>query len=523
MDLMGIIMMEGVDGELTNLQKPLVWPLVRPVLEERFAEKPRAEWLAILKRAGVPCGPVGSRDAWFHGETVAANQMRIEMEHPKLGTVEMPGVSVKLAATPGSVRHLLQPSDQAAPWASIRKPSAPVDDVAVPAAAPGGPLAGVRVIDLGAVIAGAFSAGVLANLGADVIKVEPHQGDSFRSYGLGFAGYNRGKRSLVIDIKAPEGRELFYDLVRQCDAVVDNYRVGVRERLGIDHATLSAINPRIINCSVSGYGTEGLLSAEPGFDPIMQAASGMMETQGGGEEPVYYQINVNDTASALMAAFGIVAALHARERTGRGQEVLTSLAAQSVLCQSGEVTAYAGSPPPPVGSLDCIGVSALQRLYPCADGEWLCLAGTRPEHFQQVCAALGHPEWAGRMTAEKALLEPRDGQLAENIAAALSGFDRDDALDRLLTRGVPAAPAIRLDQVWTDAWLKANRYLDEYEHPIHGTVTGVRTFGEWSRTGGGFERRAPLLGEHSTEVLREFGIDEGRIESLLAAGVVKQG
>jgi len=173
--------------------------------------------------------------------------------------------------------------------------------------------------------------------------------------------------------------------------------------------------------------------------------------------------------------------------------------------------------------LDCIGVSALQRLYPCADGEWLCLAGTRPEHFQQVCAALGHPEWAGRMTAEKALLEPRDGQLAENIAAALSGFDRDDALDRLLTRGVPAAPAIRLDQVWTDAWLKANRYLDEYEHPIHGTVTGVRTFGEWSRTGGGFERRAPLLGEHSTEVLREFGIDEGRIESLLAAGVVKQG
>ncbi len=520
LDLLDVLAMEGVNGEFANLLMPANGRAVIERLDARFAEKPREEWMRILHEAGIPRGPVGERDDWFHAETVAANGMRVEMEHPQLGTVEMPGVSVKLSETAGAVRHLLEPAklDDLPP----HSPPAVAGESAPAGATAGGPLAGVRVIDLGAFIAGTFAPSVLANLGADIVKVEPPDGDPFRTYGLGFIGYNRGKRSLALDLKAPAGRELFYDLVRRCDVVLDNYRVGVRERLGIDYATLRAINPRIISCSVTGYGPAGPLASDPGFDPLLQARSGMMAAQGGDDEPVFHQIPVNDTATAIMAAFGVVAALFAREHTGQGQEVQTSLANQTILCQSGELTRYAGSPPPPEGSLDCIGVSALRRFYACEGGRWLAIAGTEPEHFQQLCLALGHPEWAGRMTAEQALREPRDGALAELIAAALATFPREDVLDRLLARGVPAAPATRLDEIWSDPWLAANRYVEKYEHPQQGTITGVRTYADWSRTQGGFVRRAPLIGEHSVELLRELEIDEGRIESLVAAGVVRQ-
>ncbi|KAA0239670.1 CoA transferase [bacterium] len=513
-----IITMPGIDGDFTNLLLPANIPAVAARLDAVFAEKPRDEWMRLLGEAGVPKGPVGTREEWFAGETVAANGMRIEMEHPTLGAVTMPGVSVKLSNTPGEVRHLARPAkvEELAPPAAL--PAAGAD-----AAIGEGPLAGVRVLDLGAFIAGTFAPTILGNFGADILKVEPFDGDAFRTYGLIFIGHNRGKRSLALDLKSPQGRELLYDLVRECDVVLDNYRLGVRERLGIDYATLAKINPRIISCSVTGYGPEGPLATDPGFDPLVQARSGMMAAQGGDDEPVFHQVPVNDTATAMMAAFGIIAALRAREVTGRGQNVETCLTNQSILCQSGELTQYEGRRPNPVGARDCPGVGALQRFYRCGDGEWLAIAASEPGHFQQLAAALGHPEWAGRMTAEQALAEPAGSRLAEDIAAALSGFTRDDALDRLCTRHVPAAPALRVEQIFSDPFLAANGFLDEYDHPQFGPIAGVRGYAEWSRTPGGFRGRAPLVGEHSIEILRELGIDEGRIESLVAAGVVRQG
>jgi len=237
---------------------------------------------------------------------------------------------------------------------------------------------------------------------------------------------------------------------------------------------------------------------------------------------VFYQIPVNDTASAMTAVFGITAALHARERTGRGQEVLTCLANQSLICQSGEVTWYEGRPPNPKGGLDCIGLSALQRFYECADDAWLGISCTKPEQFQQLCIALGHPEWAGRFVAEQALTEPTGGVLAGLIAETLAPMSRPEALDRLVSRGVPVAPANRVDEVFVDPWLQQNRFTEEYDHPLFGEISGVAGYAELSRTPGGFDGRAPLLGEHSGEVLREFGFSEERVRALIAAGVVKQ-
>ncbi len=516
-DMLELMAWEGVDGEFTNLLKPGINQLVIDALEERFKQKTRAEWLKILHDADVPRGPVGKSLEWFRGETARANDMHLELEHPKLGKVEMPGVPVKLLNTPGSVRSLPTPTklEGIQPHTpTIQNPKSEIRNEA-------GPLAGVRILDLGAFIAGTFAPGILANWGADSIKVEPMDGDPFRTYGLGFIGYNRGKRGLSIDLKKPEGLAAFMDLVKVSDVVLDNYRNGVRERLGIDYAALKKVNPRIISISVSGYGPKGELSPDPGFDPLVQARSGLMDAQGGGEEPVFYQIPVNDTASAMMAAFGVVAALYARERTGEGQEILTCLANQSILTQSGELTWYEGRPENPKGGLDLLGTSATNRFYECNDG-WVMVAGTKPEHFPAICIALGHPEWAGRYIAEKAIEEPIEGALATQFAEAFAAISKDEAVDRLLAKGVPSAPATVTVDVFDSAWMHENDYFEDFDHPQFGTIRGPKHLGNFSRTPSGYPRRSPLIGEHSIEVLRDCGFSEERISELVAAGVVRQ-
>jgi crotonobetainyl-CoA:carnitine CoA-transferase CaiB-like acyl-CoA transferase len=499
LDLLDLLTAEGVEGELTNLQKPPANLNAMERLEARFAEKPRAEWLRILHEHGVPVGPVGERGAWFEGEQVRVNEMRVELDHPVYGTVAVPGVSAKLSETPGRVNAVMRPAN----LEEVRQ--APRADDAGLAGQAGhdasrGPLAGIRVLDLGAVIAGPFGPTILANYGADVIKVEPPEGDSFRTAALGFAGWNRGKRSVVLDLKSDEGREAFYGLVREADVVVDNFRLGVTERLRIGYEALSAINPRIITCSVMGYGPRGPFATDPGFDPLLQAQGGLMAAQGGDDEPVFHTIPVHDEASGLMAAFAIVSALNAREQTGHGQEVWTSLTNQSVVTQSGEVTCYEGRPPAPLGGRDCVGVSALQRFYECADG-WLAIACTTPKQFAALCEALGEQSWRKRWDGEPALAEPRDGELAEALASRCAGANRDAMIELLLSKGVPVVAAIRSEEAFEDEWLKANGFWEEYELPGHGTVSGVRSYAEFSRTPGGFTRPAPLLGEHTGEVL----------------------
>jgi len=517
--MLDLLALEGVEGDFANLLRPGINQQVIAALDERFLEKPLAEWLRILHEAGVPRAPVGSADEWFASETIAANRMRLTFDHPRLGPVHMPGLPVRLDSTPGSVRNLpeLAALDALPPHEPAVRPPA----VTASEGEPGnGPLAGIRVLDLGAFIAGTFAPAILANWGADVIKVEPPEGDPFRTYGLSFVGYNRGKRGLAIDLKDPAGRELLLDLVRVSDVILDNYRVGVRDRLGIDYQALRAVNPRIISCSVTAYGPEGPLASDPGFDPLVQARSGLMAAQGGDDEPVFYQIPVNDTASAMMAAFGVAAALLARETTGEGQEVLTCLANQSILTLSGELTWYEGRPPRPKGGRDLLGTGALNRYYQCSDG-WIGIAGAAPEHFPAVCVALGHPEWAGGMVAENALNEPAEGPLAARIAGVLAGTTRAEALDRLLTRGVPAAPAFDVLEALDDPWLEASDALEDFDHPQLGPVRAVRHLGRFGH-GGGYSRRSPLIGEHSREVLADCGIAAARIEQLIAAGVVRQ-
>ncbi len=480
----------------------------RDTLVAIFATRPRTEWLQLLQDNGVPCAPVGPREAWFAGETVAEAGLRLTFDHPRLGEVAIPAPPARLSDTPASVRGLAQPI--ATPPAWPPRPPPPANGEGEGAS----PLDGVRVLDLGTVIAGAHAGGVLANLGAEVIKIEPVEGDPFRSDGGGFMAYNRGKRGLGLDLKQPAAKQVFYDLVRQADVVIDNYRFGVRTRLGIDYATLKAINPRIISCSINAYGDKGPRASLPGFDPLLQAEGGMMQAQGGEDEPILHTIPVNDVATSAVVSMSVIAALNARQRTGQGQEIITSLAAQSLTFQLAEVVAYEGRPQNDIGGRDCLGPRALHRFYECGDGGWLALVCERASEAKALSAALGVATGADALTA------PRDGPLSLALAKVILGRRRDETVQALLAAGVPAAPALRGVEALESDWLWENRTLERWIHPRLGDIIGVRAYADFSRTPAGFQRPTPDLGEHSASLLSDLGFTSERIAALLATGAI---
>ncbi len=484
--------------------------MARDTLMGVFRQKPRDEWLAILKAAGVPCAPVGPREAWFAGSAVEQGGLRKTFDHSELGQVAMPDTPARLSESPGSVRALARRIE--APAWTPRQPANRATH------GPDGkaPLAGIRVLDLGTVIAGAHAGGVLANLGAEVIKIEPIDGDPFRSDAGGFLAYNRGKRGLGIDLKQPAAVELFHDLARQADVVLDNYRHGVRHRLGVDYAALKAVNPCIISCSINAYGDRGDRMTLPGFDPLLQAEGGMMAAQGGADEPVLHTVAVNDVATAAVVAFGVIAALNRREITGEGQEVKTSLMAQSLTFQLAEVTTYAGRPPNDVGSRDCIGVRALHRFYRCTNNQWLAIVCERLDEAIAVGRALGLDIGDPAAT----LVAPRDGPLAETLEAAFATRSRDETVQALVAAGAPAAPALRGPEAFDDAWLNENRLFERWVHPRVGEMISVRAYADFARGPSGFRHPTPDLGQHSGELLRELGIEPARIEALFASGAV---
>ena len=487
---------------------------VTEAMEARFLEKSRDEWLEILRAADVPAGPVGKREEWLASELIANNDMRVVMQDPQRGPVEMPGVAIKLKATAGEVRSLVQDAKASEVDAFLAAKPAPT--ASGETAEPTGPLAGIKVLDLGTVIAGAYCNAILANLGAEVVKVESAEGDPWRDRGVGFTAYNRGKRGLVVDLKQPAGRDVFLDLARQADVVLDNYRLGVRDRLGIGHEHVRAVNPRLISGSITTYGSRGEETKRPGFDPILQARSGLMAAQGGdNDEPVFHIIAVNDFASAAMASFGVIAALNARERTGEGQVLETSLTNQSAIFQCGDLTTWPGAPPAAKGSRDCLGVTALDRFYACADN-WILIACRGADDAAALAGALGHPNWTSQYDM---LAEPRDGALAEQIEAVLRQRSVADTLRALRRAGVRAAPAQEGDEVLADKWLQANNFLDQVRETPYGPVTN-RPYATFSRSPCGYNRPDPGLGEHSFEVLADWGVDPDRIASLADEGVV---
>jgi crotonobetainyl-CoA:carnitine CoA-transferase CaiB-like acyl-CoA transferase len=431
-------------------------PWVREAIAARFAERPRDEWLDALRGAGCPVGAVLDRDDWMDHPQIEAIGMRAERD----GGV-FPGVPLQLTAGSRGERAGARPASN-------------------------GPLEGIRVLDLGAIIAGPFSASLLGELGADVIKVEPLMGDSFR--GPGFAAYNKGQRSIALDLRSDAGREVFRGLVRNADVVIDNYRPGVLERLGIDHASLERVKPDIITASITGFGRGGPFGEDAGFDPILQAMSGMMKAQGGESDPVFYTVPVNDVAASSVIAFGCIASLFGRARTGEGRRVTTSLAAMSALLQAEALARYDGRPAAPVGSRDHVGADPDDRCYAAADG-WFRVA-------------------------------PSDEMLPDDMEAWAAARKRHDAIRELSARGVPAVAVRSIAEMAADTEMYELDILHPDPRPDRDGATAGR-HALFSRTIRGETLVAPALGEHTREVLAEIGYADERIEELLSSGAVK--
>ncbi len=344
---------------------------ITPILDEVFATRPRDEWLQLLAEADVPAQPVLTREEFLDTSIVAANAMDVTVDHPELGPVRMMGLPVTVESAPGAIHRpapmLGQHTDEVlADWSTRRDTL----EQAAPSAAAGsaeGPLSGMRVIDLSSFIAGPVISRHLAMLGADVIKVEAPTGDPFRAIGPMFLSWNQGKRSVVIDLTTEAGQAQLHRLAASADAVIENFRPGVSERLGCDQATLRAVNPDLVFLSSPGYGLDPSMAARAAFDPLAQALGGFMAAQGGlarsGDvgEPVFLSVPVHDVTTPLLGAFGVVAGWWQRGRPtevggGGGQHVRTSLIQSTMVAQAAEYTRHAGRPEPELGGFDHPGV-----------------------------------------------------------------------------------------------------------------------------------------------------------------------
>jgi crotonobetainyl-CoA:carnitine CoA-transferase CaiB-like acyl-CoA transferase len=392
------------------------------------------------------------------------------------------------------------------------------------------PLSGLRVVDLTRILAGPFCTQLLADLGAEVVKIEaPGGGDPVRAQGAirdglswYFAQFNRNKKSLTLDLYKDEGRAILADLLRQADVLVENYRPGVLAKMGFDEARLQELNPALIVASINGYGSTGPYVDRPAFDFIAQAMSGFMSVTGPPAEPQRAGPPISDLVAGLYAAFGTVSALLARERgtTRGGQRLEASLVnglismlayASAAFLATGQVPERTGNDHPVVYPYG---------LFHASDGE-VAIAPSTPAIVRRLMAALDledlleRPEFAtndARMAnreALKALINQRTS--AASVAAWI---------ERLNRAGVPCGRVMTLADVFADPQVLAQQMVIEADHPGHGPVRMTGFPVKLSATPARLRHPAPKLGEHTDEILAAAGYDEDRIAALRAAGVV---
>jgi crotonobetainyl-CoA:carnitine CoA-transferase CaiB-like acyl-CoA transferase len=393
-----------------------------------------------------------------------------------------------------------------------------------------GPLAGIRIVDVSAIISGPLATMMLADQGADVIKVEaPTIGDfmrlgPFRRGNLSafFANANRGKRSLVVDLGKPRAREIVKDLVRRADVFVQNWRPGAAERLGLGPDELRAIRPELIYVSISGYGDSGPYRDRRVYDPIIQGLTGHVAVQRNPEFPVPDLVRnvVADKASAYTVAQAITAALFARERGAGGQHVRVPMldASLAFFWPDGMMAHTMVGEDVQTGPT----LYELYRLQPTADGHLIYFAASDAE-MHGLFRALGHPEWCS---------DPRFGpidarRIPENFSAlgtlldeAFRTWKTHELMERLVSEQVAAGAVLSLDEVIADPQVRHNGAIVERDHPAGGRMREPRPAARFDHTPAEPGRPAPMHGEHNEEILAELGIGEAERERLRAEGVI---
>lgn len=392
------------------------------------------------------------------------------------------------------------------------------------------PLAGVRVLDLGRHLAGPTCGMLLGDLGADVIKIEkPGSGEDGRSSGppffdgvsAFFLSANRNKRSVTLDIKQAEGQDLFCRLADTADVIIENFRPGVMDALGIGYEVMRERNPRIIYCSISGFGVDGPFADRPGLDQIIQGFSGLMSVTGfEGGEPVRVGIPIADLLTGLYGAYGILAALQARERTGRGQVVSTSLLESMVGTLGFQAVRYlngAGAPPP-AGNHHPI--NAPYGVFRARDG-YITLGATGDKRWTKLCEILDVREWLDdpRFKTNGARYDNRL-LLADLISEKLQAHTVEEWEQILNQQGIPAGPVYQMDQSLDHPQVRHREMVVEREHPVMGTVRLLGLPVKLSETPGDVYRVPPALGEDTNAVLREIGLGDDELNRLREQNII---
>ena len=385
-------------------------------------------------------------------------------------------------------------------------------------------LDGIRVIDLSRVIAGPWCGALLADLGADVIKVEdtgpgdesrtwpPHKDGEAAAYLL----FNRNKRGLALDLKTPEAVEVVKRLVKDADVVIENFRTGTMESFGLGYDVLSAINPRLIYCSVSAFGRTGPRKDSPGYEALMQAFSGIMSITGEpGGQPVRAGVSFLDLTTGILCALGVSNAIIQRGRTGLGQRVDGSLleTAVSLLAFHAEGYLLTGALPRALGS----GHPSLSpyRNFKCHDGQWIFIAAANDRFWQKLAKALGRSDLAADPRFER-----NQGRVANRaelegiLEATIGALDREPLLKRLEEADVPATPVNTVDQVMNDPQTAERGIVQRVTHPKLGEIPVVGTPLHFSRMSPGVRRAAPLRGEHTDTILADLGYSAAEIKTL---------
>lgn len=388
-----------------------------------------------------------------------------------------------------------------------------------------GPLEGIRVLDLTRALAGPFCTMMLGDLGAEVIKVEsPPGGDDSRSWAPPYIGQesayflscNRNKKSITLNLRSPRAQEILKDLIKVSDILVENFRPGVMSKMGFSYDTVKAINPRIIFCSITGFGSKGPDSQKPGFDLIAQGMSGFMSFTGEvGGGPIKVGVAIADINSGMFAAYGILAALYHRERTGEGQKVETSLfetMLAELTFQAGRYFATGQSPKPEGNRHPLI---APYESFPCADG-YINIAAGNDHLFAQTCLALGLPQLSQDARFQTNALRVKNREALIAILEEKTKTFKVKELQQILDRaGVPNGPIWSVGQALTSEQAQALEMVKEIDHPTCGKIkiTGIPI--KLSLTPGEIKLPPPVLGEHTEEILTKIlGYTKSEVEKL---------
>lgn len=489
---------------------------------ETFRQRTALEWQEAISAAGGACTVCKTVEEWLEHPHPLEAKMVAEVEDGNLGRMKQPGIQVRLRGTPGAVQgrapllgehsgQILQELEQPSPAGHSSNIMSGKNVLHA--------LDGVRVLDLCIVLAGPTCGRTLAEYGADVIKID----DPSRPYDpSGSLDVNRGKRSILLNLKQEEGREVFFKLLETADVVVENYRKGSLAKLGLDYESLKQRKPDLVYASLNAYGYDGPWSERPGWEQLAQATSGMQVRRGGRDDaPMLMPYPVNDYGTGMMGAYAVALALHERNRTGKGQSVDSGLALTAGLLQSPYFLDFDGHERHEPEGRGLRGISAFSKLYRAADG-WLYVHCGDGEAVNRLLSMseFSHIANLPELKGENGLEIPQDSDTAKSISAVFATKPVAYWLDKLTDAGIDAAVNAEIGDFRDSQQVREAGLIVTRDHPGQGRADHLGNTAHLSATPMRVGRPTPVLGSDADEILADAGLTQETIDSLKEQGVV---